>query len=89
MLTNRKNGVLYIGVTSNLPKRIEEHRGGFVDGFCKRYNLHRLVWFELHECISAAIEREKELKKWRRSWKVEMIERENPDWRDLAATLGW
>ena len=89
LLTNRPGGVLYVGVTSDLSKRLEEHRCGVVHGFSRRYNLHRLVWFELHERMEEAISREKALKKWKRSWKVELIERENLSWRDLSETLGW
>ncbi len=89
MLSNRRNGVLYLGVTSDLARRIDEHRAGTVSGFSKRYNLHRLVWVEVHNSISEAIAREKQLKKWRRQWKIELIESMNPEWRDLAAELSW
>ena len=83
ILTNRKQGVLYIGVTSDLVKRIWQHREGLAEGFTKRYNLKTLVWFEVHQEIMSAITREKQIKKWNRVWKIELIEKENQDWRDL------
>jgi len=83
ILSNRKNGTLYTGVTSNLIKRIWEHKNGVVDGFTKRYGVHRLVWFEMHDNMESAIQREKRLKKWKRQWKINLIESNNPNWRDL------
>ena len=83
ILASQRNGTLYTGVTSNLLKRAWEHRNDLVDGFTRRYRIHLLVYFELHEDIAAAIQREKQIKKWRRDWKVEMIEKANPEWRDL------
>jgi putative endonuclease len=83
ILASKKNGPLYIGVTSNLVKRIWEHKNNMVDGFTKRYNVHLLVWYELHENIESAIEREKHLKEWKRKWKLELIENINPGWEDL------
>ena len=83
ILTNRKQGVLYIGVTSDLVKRIWQHREGLAEGFTKRYNLKTLVWFEVHQEIMSAITREKQIKKWNRAWKIELIEMENREWRDL------
>ena len=83
ILTNRKQGVLYIGVTSDLVKRIWQHREGLAEGFTKRYNLKTLVWFEVHQEIMSAITREKQAKKWNRAWKIELIEMENREWRDL------
>lgn len=83
MMANRKDGTLYIGVTSDLIQRVHQHRIGAVDGFTKRYNLHHLVWFETHDSAKQAIRREKRLKKWPRQWKVNTIEGSNPDWRDL------
>jgi len=74
---------LYIGVTSDLVKRLWEHRGGFVEGFTQRYRVHRLVWFERHETMESAISREKAMKEWKRAWKIELIEEANPEWRDL------
>ena len=87
ILTNGPNGVLYIGVTADLPRRIWEHREGIFDGFTKRYKLKRLVWFEVHDDIRTAIQREKTMKQWSRAWKTAAIERENPDWQDLYPTL--
>ena len=83
MMTNRPDGALYVGVTSNLIQRAWQHRTGAADGFTKRYNLHRLVWYEPHDCAESAIRREKRLKKWPRHWKTELIGATNPDWRDL------
>ena len=83
MMTNRPQGTLYIGVTSDLVKRVYEHRTNAADGFTRRYTLHRLVWFEPHADAENAILREKRLKKWRRAWKLRLIEEQNPDWRDL------
>ncbi len=83
MLASKKNGILYIGVTSNLPTRVWQHRQDVHEGFTRKYGVHRLVWYEGTTSISAAIKREKQVKKWRRQWKIDLIERENPDWRDL------
>jgi putative endonuclease len=83
ILTSRRDGPLYIGVTSNLPARVWHHRNDLVDGFCRRYRLHRLVYFEMLESMYAAIAREKQIKEWRRAWKVELIEKANPEWREL------
>ncbi len=83
MLANRKQGTLYIGVTNDLVRRIYEHREGLVESFTKRYHVDRLVYFETHDSIEAAIAREKKLKHWKRAWKTDLIERDNPDWRDL------
>jgi putative endonuclease len=78
---------LYIGVTSNLLKRITEHKSDILEGFTKRYRVHDLVYFEAHNDIRLAIQREKQLKKWNRKWKLELIEKNNPDWKDLYSTL--
>jgi putative endonuclease len=83
LLASQRNGTLYIGVTSNLVKRLWEHRNNAVEGFTETYGVHRLVYFELHDSMVAAIQREKQLKKWNRAWKIELIEKSNPDWRDL------
>ena len=83
MMSNKRDGILYVGVTSDLPKRIYEHRSGFVAGFTKRYGMKRLVWFEPHDDIRGAIQREKTMKHWSRAWKVRTINAMNPDWRDL------
>ena len=83
ILSNRKGGTLYIGVTSDIVKRVYEHKNSFVDGFTKKYHIHKLVYFETHHSIEEAIKREKQLKKWIRAWKIDLIEKENPDWEDL------
>ncbi len=83
ILANKPYGVLYIGVTSNLPGRVCQHRQKLINGFCKQYNVDRLVWFEQHEHMYGAITREKQLKKWNRDWKIELIETINPAWIDL------
>ncbi len=84
ILTNKRNGTLYIGVTSDLRRRMREHREGLLEGFTQRYELKRLVWFEYHETITAAIQREKNLKKYPRRWKLNLIEQMNPQWKDLC-----
>ena len=83
ILTNKTNGVLYVGVTANLPGRVWQHKNNAVPGFTARYNLHQLVWFELHEDMYAAITREKAIKNWKREWKIQLIESSNPGWKDL------
>ena len=83
ILASKRNGTLYIGVTSDPVKRIWEHKKNMVEGFTKRYNVHRLVWYELHESMESAIIREKRLKNWKRKWKLELIESRNPKWEDL------
>ncbi|CAG4883016.1 Putative endonuclease [Georgfuchsia toluolica] len=83
LLASERNGTIYIGVTSDLVKRIWEHKQNLVEGFTKEYGVHTLVYFELHDEMTQAIQREKQLKKWKRSWKLRMIELKNPDWRDL------
>jgi putative endonuclease len=83
IMASKRNGTLYIGVSRNLARRIWEHRNDLVDGFTKRHVVHCLVYFEFHEDMNAAIAREKQLKKWNRAWKLELIERENPRWEDL------
>ena len=83
ILASERNGTTYIGVTSDLVKRVWEHKQNLADGFTKQYGVHTLVYFELHDEMTQAIQREKQLKKWNRSWKLRMIELKNPDWRDL------
>jgi len=83
ILASKRNGTLYIGVTSDLRKRIWQHREGVVEGFTRKYNVKRLVHFELLEHMPAAIARENELKKWKRAWKLQLIEERNPEWADL------
>ena len=87
LLASRPHGTLYIGVTSSLARRLEAHRSGQVAGFTHRYGIHTLVWYELHPDMESAISREKALKKWRRAWKIELIETLNPEWRDLAMDI--
>ncbi|WP_342317272.1 GIY-YIG nuclease family protein [Lysobacter sp. FW306-1B-D06B] len=83
MLASGRNGTLYVGVTSDLIKRMHQHRCRVVEGFSRRHDVHTLVWFELHGSMYAAISREKTIKEWRRSWKLRLIESTNPQWRDL------
>jgi len=83
ILTDRRNGTLYTGVTSDLRNRVDQHRRGLIEGFTKKYNLRRLVWYEVHTDMREAIIREKRIKAWRRRWKVRMIEDVNPEWDDL------
>ncbi|WP_159692474.1 GIY-YIG nuclease family protein [Cognatazoarcus halotolerans] len=83
LLASRRNGTLYVGVTSNLVQRVWQHREGLAEGFTKRYGVKQLVWFELHDDMASAIRREKALKEWQRAWKIELIEKTNPGWRDL------
>ncbi|OGI32136.1 MAG: hypothetical protein A2271_03405 [Candidatus Moranbacteria bacterium RIFOXYA12_FULL_35_19] len=83
ILASKKNGTLYIGITSNLIKRIREHKTGVIKGFTQKYNVKRLVYYEQTEDINSAIAREKALKKWKRDWKIQLIEKENPNWEDL------
>jgi putative endonuclease len=83
ILASRRNGTLYLGVTSDLPKRAWEHKNDLVEGFTKRYGIHQLVYYELHEDMVSAITREKQLKKWNRAWKLELVEEKNPEWKDL------
>lgn len=87
LLASRKNGTLYCGVTSDLSKRIWEHKQGAVERFTNKYEVKNLVWFEVHESAESAITREKQIKKWNRAWKVRMIEEANPEWADLSETL--
>lgn len=87
IVTNRRDGVLYVGVTSDIARRAWEHREGVVDGFTKRYRLKRLVFTEAHNDIRDAIRREKTIKHWSRAWKTDLIESVNPDWKDLYGTL--
>ena len=89
ILASRKNGTLYVGVTSNLVQRLHQHRSGLIEGFTSDYGVQRLVWFENGAAMEEAIRREKQIKKWNRQWKVNLIEQVNPDWRDLALDLGF
>lgn len=87
ILASDRNGTLYVGVTSNLIKRVWEHKNDLVPGFTKRYSVHDLVWYEMHDSMESAIAREKTIKEWKRQWKLELIERENPEWKDLYSGL--
>ena len=89
LLASHKNGTLYGGVTSNLVQRLYQHREGLFEGFSKERSTVRLVWFEQHGTMESSIPREKRIKKWNRQWKINLIEAENPDWRDLAIDLGF
>ena len=86
-LTNRRDGTLYIGVTNDLLRRIWEHRNGTSDGFTRRYYLKRLVYFECHDDIRTAIQRETSIKRWPRAWKINLITKDNPEWNDLYGQL--
>ena len=83
ILASKKNGTLYLGVTNDLVRRVYEHKNNLVEGFSKKYEIHHLVYFEVCEDVRTAIQREKNIKKWRRQWKIELIEKSNPDWNDL------
>ena len=87
MLASRRNGTLYVGVTSHLIKRVWEHKNDLVAGFTRQYGVHSLVWYEQHESMMTAIQREKAIKAWKRQWKLALIEAGNPDWRDLYENL--
>ena len=87
ILASKRNGTLYVGVTSDLVKRIWEHKNNMVEGFTKLYMVKELVWYELHESMESAIIREKRIKDWKRAWKLELIESKNPDWLDLYDTI--
>ena len=83
MLASKPRGTLYIGVTNNLVRRIHEHKSQLCHGFTARYDVHHLIWFETTESIEAAIQREKQLKNWKRDWKIALIEKDNPLWEDF------
>ena len=83
LLASKRNGTLYVGVTSNLVGRVWQHKNGALGGFTERYGVHRLVWYEIHLTMESAILREKQIKGWRRAWKLDLIEAFNPQWRDL------
>ncbi|HXK55278.1 MAG: GIY-YIG nuclease family protein [Gammaproteobacteria bacterium] len=86
-LANKRNGTLYTGVTSNLLKRVWEHKNNLTEGFTSKYSVHTLVWYEMHETMESAIQREKTIKNWKREWKIKTIEELNPHWRDLYLEL--
>ena len=87
ILASKRNGTLYIGVTSDLAKRVWEHKNHLVEGFTKKYGVDKLVYQETHETAESAIAREKKLKKWNRAWKIRLIEKDNPNWHDLYEKL--
>ena len=87
MLASRRNGTLYVGMTDDIVRRAWEHRIGAVPGFTKQYDVKLLVWYEVHESRETAFQRERQIKKWNRVWKLELIEKSNPNWSDLAADL--
>jgi putative endonuclease len=85
ILTNKKNGTLYVGVSNNLERRMFEHKNKLVEGFTKKYELDKLVYFEAYQYVNDAIKREKNMKKWKRQWKINLIEKDNPNWDDLSS----
>ena len=87
LLASERNGTLYVGVTSDLVKRIYEHKRDLADGFTKKYGIKMLVWFEMTNNISVAITREKQIKKWNRLWKLRLVDQSNPEWRDLYSDI--
>lgn len=87
IMASKKNGTLYVGVTSDLARRVFEHKHDLIEGFTKKYKVHMLVYYEHTNDISSAIEREKVIKRWKRQWKVNLIQRSNPDWKDLSSEL--
>ncbi|MDP2362222.1 MAG: GIY-YIG nuclease family protein [Ignavibacteria bacterium] len=87
ILASKRNGTLYIGITNDLIRRIGEHKSKLIEGFSKKYNVDRLVYFEIHDCVNETITREKRLKKWNREWKINLIEKMNPEWNDLYEDL--
>lgn len=87
LLASKRNGTLYVGVTSDLVKRVWEHKNDAAEGFSKRYGVHTLVWYEVYETMDSAIAREKSIKDWKRKWKLTLIEKMNPEWRDLYPDL--
>jgi putative endonuclease len=87
LLASARHGTLYIGVTNNLLKRVWEHKEGIASAFTSKHKVHKLVWFEVHREIEAAIQREKRLKEWKRDWKISLIEESNPEWIDLSLEL--
>ena len=87
ILASRRDGAIYVGITNDLVRRVYENRIKAVPGFTTKYNITRLVWFEIYDDPVSAISREKELKKWKRDWKVQLIEKDNPDWDDLFESI--
>ena len=87
IMASRRNGTLYIGITNDIVRRVYEHKNNFISGFTSKYSIHNLVYYEQFDNIESAIQREKQLKKWNRKWKIELIERVNPNWKDLYEDL--
>jgi putative endonuclease len=87
MMASKRHGTIYFGVTADLPRRAWEHKEGIVPGFTRRYHIHNLVWFELHDTIESAIQREHNIKHWPRRWKTKLVDDMNPDWDDLYPTI--
>jgi putative endonuclease len=87
LMANKRNGTLYVGVTSDLIQRVWQHKNDILDGFTKRYGVHNLVWYETSNSMETTIAREKAIKEWKRAWKIRLIEEKNPDWRDLYGDL--
>ena len=87
IMTNRPSGTLYIGVTNDIARRVEEHRNGLVRGFTEKYKLHMLVYCEIYPGIKEAIAREKQIKEWHRSWKIRLIKTDNPEWKDILESI--
>jgi putative endonuclease len=87
ILCSKRNGTLYTGVTSDIVRRVYEHKHGLKEGFTKKYGVHNLVWYEIHESAESAIVREKRIKKWKRAWKIKLIEENNPEWIDLYESI--
>lgn len=87
ILASKRNGTLYTGVTADLIKRVYEHKNNLIDGFTKKYDVHKLMWYEIHESTESAFNREKQVKKWKKEWKLELIEKDNPEWNDLYESI--
>jgi putative endonuclease len=87
ILATKKNGTLYVGITANLIKRVFEHKSNVVEGFTQKYNIHNLVYYEVYTDINNAIQREKNIKKWNRNWKIKLINTKNPEWNDLYEVI--
>ena len=87
ILASKRNGTLYIGVTNDLIRRVYEHKNDLIDGFTKKYGVHRLVYYEQYDDVVNAIQREKRLKKWNRQWKIELFGKDNPEWKDIYLQL--
>jgi len=84
MLASRRNGTLYVGITNDLNRRVWQHQNDIYEGFTTKYGVHRLVWFEAYDTMDPAVQREKRIKKWKRTWKINLIEQDNPNWSDLT-----